>query len=506
MYQLTYAITCLEPVLLAARHGDANMLGTLDFIPGSSILGLLANRFLHRHQLTSEAASRHALFQRCFLSGEVIYSNACITWQDKDGTLYSGRPVPRAIHQEKNGRKIFDLLCRREPPDDQTKALSGWCHIENNQICFKDVATTINFHHSRNPKTGTPLSGAIFNYEAIAAHQTFQGEIRGPAELLTTIANLSEGLRGCYLGRSKNSEYGRIQFEWLSETPAACMPMEVTEGPLTLTLLSDAIIYNEYGYATTDPSELAKLLGLSHFDKVLMQAGSVETFVGIWGLKKPSDVCFKAGSCFLIQDADKAARKRLADQQLTGIGLRIHEGFGRFVLNWQKESELIEMETTAPAVDRPAGPVPALTRTVIERSLYNLFERRTRVIALKELNRFREASLPSPSLISRLKTMADQLDRPSFINQIERLRRSARDQLEHCHDGAENLFEFLTKRRLLIADVLATPRLDTQEVRQMIELIQFKPDRDANLEALLWKSYSNAFFSGMRRLKIASAG
>lgn len=507
MHQLTCTITCLEPVLLATRHGDANMLSTLDHIPGTSLLGLLADRFLTCHQLTSGAVTTHDLFRRCFVSGEVLFGNARITWRDRNNTLYVGRPVPRAIRQAKSGEQLFDLLCLDEAPAEQTKARSGWCHLDEEEIRFQEVATTINFHHSRNPDTGTPRSGDIFNYEAMTAHQTFQGEIRGPRDLLTILADLIPDNWTGYLGRSKNSQYGRIRLTWQSSTPVPCQTPELTGNfpKLTLTLLSDTIVYNESGFATTDAQELARQLGLSGFDRVIMQAGSVETFVSVWGLKKPSEVCFKAGSCFLIRQPGAEICQHLARQQLTGVGVRTHEGFGQFVLNWQTEPELTAIEDAAPALLRPQGPLPAITRNILEQALKHLLQRQVMLLALQELDRFYAQTLPSPSLISRLTLLAARHHRPAFIHQVERLRRSARYQLEHCHNGDQNLFAFLTSSRDLLPTVRKQSGFPFQEAAGLSDLLGTSFDNDAQWAQMLWSHYTHTFFTAMRRLKRIAA-
>jgi CRISPR-associated protein Csx10 len=84
-------------------------------------------------------------------------------------------------------------------------------------------------------------------------------------------------------------------------------------------------------------------------------------------------VCFKAGSCFLLENLEDADIEKLKELQKTGIGMRTHEGFGRFVVGWQDESEFDvvkvedEIEITKP--NQIPDEVKELIKTLLKKNL-----------------------------------------------------------------------------------------------------------------------------------------
>jgi hypothetical protein len=65
MHAITYTITTLAPDVIAARYGDMNLINTEQYLPGTSVLGLLAHRVLTCKRLSSALALTEEHFYRC---------------------------------------------------------------------------------------------------------------------------------------------------------------------------------------------------------------------------------------------------------------------------------------------------------------------------------------------------------------------------------------------------------------------------------------------------------
>ncbi len=444
MQQLRYQIKNLAPIILSARSGDTNMVGTLQYIPGTSVLGMIAARFLNQKNITSEAASSSNEFHHFFLAGDICFGNAFAVFKDEKGKEYVHFPTPHSIQKEKRGEQIYDLLLMNEEPEEQTKAIRCFCHLDDENIAFTEVETGLNFHHARDRETGISKDAIIFNYESIAEGQTFQGVIKGSAEALQNLAAVCGSTWTGYIGRSKNAQYGKISFEFIDKNPQPVSDKVTSDTEISLTLLSDTILYNENGFSTTDPCVLEKYLGVK-ISKFFIRQEDAETFVSVWRMKKPSETCFQAGSCFLLEVSDEADLTRLAELQKTGVGERTHEGFGQCILGWQTEDELTETILKKPEIQKPTAQMPQTAKNILKTLIQNAVRKQVALDAMSDMGQFKK-KLPSPSLIGRLNAMSAQLDREKFVESLGKLRRSAADKLKDCRNNEKNLMDFLTDK------------------------------------------------------------
>jgi CRISPR-associated protein Csx10 len=513
MHQLKYRIKNLAPLVISARYGDNNMVSTEKYIPGTSVLGLLAARFFKKEKVASETACQNDSFRRFFLDGQLKFGNAFILSKDKDGDEYPHYPTPFSIQKEKRGEGIYDLLLLEEDeePDKATKSVGKFCDLEDEDIRFKDVNTDLNFHHARDSKTGAPEDGVIFNYESVASGQEFEGAISGSTDDLNLLLKIygTKSWMG-YIGRSKNAQYGKIRFEIKDDTPHTVSYTGCNSTKIALTLLSDTIIYNANGFSCTDKDVMAQYLGVT-VKKAFFRKGDTENFVGVWRLKKPSENCFLAGSSFLLEITD-ADRQTLEAFQKTGIGERTHEGFGQCIFNWQKEEELQEQPWEAPTLPKPATPIPTATRTILEMLVKKAIHKQIKLDAMEDLSTFeteakkhKSVPLPSNSLIGRLGSMIASMNCQRFTETLmndkkgKKLRKTAIKQLDRCRNKNVTLLNFLIKKTVPIKEVLKQTTLS--DVRQLCEEIGLSIEKDKVFEEGLYRVYFSTFFSMMRKAK-----
>jgi CRISPR-associated protein Csx10 len=458
MYAIKYRITTLAPVQIATLSGDRNLIGSRQYIPGTAVLGLLANHYLKYHPF--ENAHGDPDFCNWFLAGTVKISNACICETDENGDEYIHFPAPLSLMEEKysdSGSEestLYDLL--HTEPD---KVQPDWRSFSGRHCNFQDeltscsVDTVIRFHHARDREKGISQQGQIFNYEAIAPGQVFEGQITGNRDDLSAMAELIRKIQDAALGRSRNVEYGRVKIT-LSQSEPEPLPATIPARPRTLTLLSDLILYNEYGYAAADitslAAELTRLLGCRvQVIRSFIRSTVTEQFLAVWRLKRPSETCFTAGSAFLLQMDDPLPHDlpaRVAAIQAQGLGMRTHEGFGCCAFNLQLEEEAtcrnLSILARQKKAAEPEGSMPDHAKEVVKQLCTDFFLENVRLSAHQELAGF--TRLPSASLISKLLYMAEQsADRDEFVGKLNRMRKLGLDQLKKCVSGKYNLLEFL---------------------------------------------------------------
>jgi CRISPR-associated protein Csx10 len=534
LHCLEYSITTLSPVLITIDVGEVNTVNTRDFINGGTICGALANQFIKKKML-KEDAHLDDTFCRFFLSGELKFLNAYIS--DK----YYGNihfPTPLSLRKEKNDRPIrgrsgntADLLWL-EPgdlEDTETRNIDAYVTIDDSHLRICPVKKSLNFHHTRDRETGTTKKGAIFNYESIDPQQEFKGYILGNDEILKEFLKFvkEEKLEQefFFLGRSRSAQYGKTKIKINSSEPEPFFSevskftpelIDWEEGEISMTLLSDLILYNENGFSTTDINSLKEYLNLDIVkEKSFIKTGTIETYVSIWHLRKPSETCFKAGSTFLLEipeNKQKSIKERLLKLQEEGIGQRRHEGFGRVVFGWQKnedywpidvEKEAIEKYKDSHIFSKPQYPIPPHAAGKIKVIITDFIHRKIALEAARKADEFIEHP-PSKSLLNRLENMTNSLNYNDFIKKIHQLAKTAREKLNQSRTTSETLEDFLVKEyKKIDIHKLLTSEVSTK-LKELAVLIDFDLERID--EEKIYRLYFSTFFNIMRKQQKGDRG
>jgi CRISPR-associated protein Csx10 len=458
MHSLKYRIKTLSPVVISTISGDMNMVKTENYIPGTTVLGLLAKRLIDQRKL-GQTAHKNDDFYNWFLAGNLKIGNAYFLSKDEYGE-HDHYPTPLSIEKEKYETGVYDFLFHDQQETERTEHVGDFCYLQDEALYKNSVETRINFHHARNREKGISEEGLIFNYESIAPDQVFAGAIYGEKDALQSLLNLCGASWSGFIGRSKNAEYGAIAFEFAEEQPVPLQSQFVwpkdDEGKpvepisISMTLLSDLILYNENGFPTTGVDELEKVLwqylGEMQIEKAFVKKNEIENFISVWRLKRPSETCFAAGSAFLLKVASAESTDKLAAIQANGLGERTQEGFGRCVFGWQRRGEPRILDETV-EIEKPAGSPPEAVKKIVEKILKKEIRARLALAAINKMESFEH--LPSNALIARLHAMAKSAaNRADFVVALNNLRDIAMKQLRQCVSRDYNLLEYLAAFRL----------------------------------------------------------
>lgn len=513
LYQVKYNIKTLSPILLTQLAGDTNMVSTLDYIPGSAILGIFAKKYI---QMKDHGLDAHVdtFFHDCFLNSGIVFTNAYITKND-GGNITAFHPTPLSIQSLKvNDDVIIDLI--KNNSNEQTQHIGNYCEIKGNGIYKINVSKSINFHHARDDRLkGFSDEGTIFNYESINPWQEFSGRVIGNKENLNYILSLFERCLNINIGRSKNIQYGKAELRWISEKPESFISeidtfeSEKLNDRFILTLLSAAILYNENGFSSASLSNfkinLVECLGIPLDDlkiiNVFKKNETVENFVSKWLLKRPSEVSIKAGSCFdiKIDNFNGNIKNSLIELQKTGIGERLGEGFGRFALNLQESAVYTLHETNEIHYEKPEGEIPEITKDIIKDIALKSYQTSADVQALNDCKGFckDENRIPSNSLLGKLQLMLkDSSSEVDFVEKINNLPLTTRQNLRQCRNKSVNLFDFIKSGDDPIFKIL-----NQCAVLECCTLIEFEPKSDADLCYNIYNHYWKTFLASMRKEK-----
>lgn len=333
-----YKITTIDPVIMTQSSATEGGLQTLDYITGSAILGTLAS------QLYAQLSEQDAW--AIFHSGEVQFS-PCYPVVNNELSL----PVPASWHFAKGDEwqkegvlqpeVISNHAGQRFSRDEQTQYKQCRSGFINSQGALAEVKQTLVTKTALDDKQ-TAAKGQLFNYSAINAGQLFIGFVDANTEQLETIKKHLSGQHS--IGRSRSSEFGRVNIELIELTQPSARPAFTSE--LSVYCISDIECVDQYGLPTFTPTlaELvgdAKLTGTLDAGRSFIRTSTLSRFNQKRGGFDGEQALISKGSVLVFKDVSNTAD---AIEQLSemGAGINKQQGQGWVLVNpmWQQAPTL----------------------------------------------------------------------------------------------------------------------------------------------------------------------
>lgn len=330
MKQVWLKITLLDDSVFSQSSVTEGQHSSLDYIPGSVLLGAAAAR----NYADMDTDTSYRLFH----SGMLRFGNA-LPLQHGHPSL----PVPLAWHHGKtqsyqnadkrlDSNAIYNLAAGASlPPGLQPKQMrSGFVTLDGRKV---EVAKTYRMKTAIAAESGRAAESQLFGYEAVSAGQTFLAPISADEtisdEHFNRIVDSLEGER--LLGRSRSAEYGKARVERLNEGPTLPRQQGTTQNTLTLWLLSDLCLQDENGIPTLEPTP--ELLGLGEgkirWDRTFLRTRRYAPWNGYRKARDMERNVISQGSVITLEFSggrpDESALQALA----SGVGLYREAGLGQ---------------------------------------------------------------------------------------------------------------------------------------------------------------------------------
>jgi len=367
-----------NPLVITNRAGTHQ--SSAGFIPGATILGALASRYIANHT-AGFVPHTDEIFRHLFLDGQVTFSD--LTAMDSEGS-YRSMPAPASVQREKDTEKYYDLAdeyVHLIVTDDKVRLKGGiGDDVTVSAVRSEAGAPTLTkvpvsedvFYHHRRPDDASighadeEKDGVFYQYEAVQAGQLFSGCISGPEHLVKILYDLLVADSELRVGKSRTVQYGILKLESLtagtaharwkprvSETIDAGSLLLVPENDtaplwrrgesLYVTALSDVILRNGTGLLQPSPQCLVDTIArsLAGDDGGLPALGVPASFVhavlvggfsGIWRLPRQQCLALERGSVVVLsnESGTDLDLHRLAGRN---YGERTAEGFGRLLFS-----------------------------------------------------------------------------------------------------------------------------------------------------------------------------
>lgn len=367
-------LTALSPLLLPAGRGG-NDVTSRATIPGSTLLALLGG--------LAPVATQQGIADGSLLVGEGL-------------PVLNGEPsmpVPFAWFRYKasvNGSDSSEVISRlvTEPADGrQALQLRNGFVIASANAGEAFIGTPEmdrRVHVGIDDLSQAALDGALYSYSAVAAGSNYSASLMVTPSRAEALANeagaadlvalLTDEHR---IGSSRRNEYGRVDAQAEKKpTSAQASGSDDEVSEFTIWLTADVLPVDNRlrSCPTTAGLAAAVSAGLGRevtISKAFLRRVRRDSWHGRWGLPRPSLVGVSAGSVAICRVADGGTVTRTAVELLgrLGIGERVAEGFGRFVVN----HSLLHSTTSVLAVPPQrstatvAGPLSEAGQVVVER-------------------------------------------------------------------------------------------------------------------------------------------
>ncbi len=317
--EIFFKCTLVSDVVLNSKLATEGNMTTLNYIPGSNFLGIVAK------ELYENIRREEAL--QIFHSKEVSFGDAYLS---KDNEIYY--PVPFDFMMVKGEDTLGDdsvylqhLLEEGKIPKDGDGFKLQLKQKRNGLISAsgktsKEPEKNFSLKSAQDASTRRSKEGAMFGFESLKAGQEFIFSVKSEnQELLNKIEIALKGRKR--IGKSKSAEFGQVDIEPLSSLPKKIPTFESNNFSLVYAQ-SDLCFFDEnFGQPTFQPT--AKQMGLN--GDIDWSRSQIRTYnYSPWnGHRNTTDAqrnCISAGSVFYLNKSNVGGEFNVGEFQAEGLG------------------------------------------------------------------------------------------------------------------------------------------------------------------------------------------
>ncbi|MFC2528684.1 MAG: hypothetical protein ACFNVQ_06370 [Campylobacter sp.] len=319
MREFRFEITFKSPIILQASSNTQGKMSSLDFIPGSAFLGMVASRY-------SDFSDPFKIFH----SGAVKFCDAALI---KDGKEFFKIPLSY-FHEKLDGSKIYNhhLLSREESEKfTQLKQMrSGYINDEKKKLSM-DLDFSQKSAYDKIKRRS--MDSQMYGYEAFRAGMKWRFSVKFDANVSEDdISRIKETLeRSTRLGKSKSAEYGAVEIKFIGENTDEIQSFTPPEGYTFVYAKSRLALIDENGNPSYDVKYILPNSNENNVDyaKTQIRISNFTPYNGARSTKDYERACINKSSVIAL--------KNLSAEQIAalknGVGAYLSEGFGEVLIN-----------------------------------------------------------------------------------------------------------------------------------------------------------------------------
>lgn len=323
MFKDYYKLKTIDNVVLPAKIQTELALDSLDFIPGSTIYGLMAG------SLYDEGNPIQTL--DLFHNGSVRFLDGRLYHQ----SLGEAMAIPRNLFYEKDDPEKSSCFPQSEIYREGIRSGKIYEQYKKGNFFYKDkeffratVKTAIDFKTAIDYDSKTALDEQLFLYKSIARGQEFLIKVTAENESYLNLIKEKLSDRTARIGRSKTAEYSRVHFTWLRRKEMSSIEKN---GDLKVFLASRTTFVDEYGNFSLNPGieDFGFSSGEIDWSSSFIRTSSYAPFNSKRNTREWERPHFAPGSIITLRNA----KKQFKDIEFFGLGVLKNEGFGEALIN-----------------------------------------------------------------------------------------------------------------------------------------------------------------------------
>ncbi len=325
MKPLKFKCTLLTDVILNQKAATEGPNQTLDFIPGSNFLGIVAG------ELYPKLKPEDSLM--IFHSGKIRFGDAHPSY----GEMRSLK-IPASMFHPKLKKANKECYIHHLIPSEQLESKdfkkkqikqcrSGFFLFDNNQANEVKAETHFAIKSAYDKVLRRSKDEHMFGYESLQKGLELYFEVEVDDEALAETVKKALVGKDKRIGRSRSAQYGLVsieEFDFTEQKSKAVINDEVTvyaDGRL--------IFLDEFGLPTFCPT--AKQLGFSEKDKILWKKSQIRTFqYAPWNFTRQ---CYDVDRCGIEKGSVFVVKTTQTDFASKYVGSYNNEGFGKVIYN-----------------------------------------------------------------------------------------------------------------------------------------------------------------------------
>lgn len=358
MIEKYFKCTFLSNVVINSKLATEGNVKTLNYIPGSNFLGIVAKQIYPNENISKE--EKYHIFH----SGEISFGDAIIS---KNNELYY--PVPFTFMMEKEKTKIGEdslylqhLLDKEIIPVDKDnfkiqlkQQRIGYLSASGKVISNVEKGFTLK--SAQDSQTRRSKEGAMFGFEYLKKGQEFIFSVRFKDEKY--VNQITQALTGKKkIGKSKSAEFGQVKID-----PIA-IPQKIdsfNSSEMLVYAQSNLCFYSDITGQPTHQPTAAQLGfdGTIDWSKSQIRTYSYSPWNGERNTSDSHRNCILAGSVFVINGKPLGNNKNVGAFQAEGLGrllinpvfLKGDEKTGKCLFSFEKIYEKKTEETNQMTVN-----------------------------------------------------------------------------------------------------------------------------------------------------------
>jgi hypothetical protein len=321
MKEIYFSCTLLTDVVLNSKLATEGNMTTMDYIPGSNFLGIVAA------QLYKQIDSNKAY--KIFHSGDVSFGDALITrdvtesfkvpfnlfmvkGEESLGTdhLYVHQEINEKNHPEKNGYRV------------QLKQVRNGYFSTTGKVLDK-IKKTFALKSAQDANFRKSKESAMFGFESLKKDQVFIFSVKFSDERF--VDDVTKALIGNKrLGKSRTAEFGQVEIRQIN-TPIPHLEHKELDSDTLVYAQSNLCFVDEYVQPKLQPNvaDLGLLSGTINWEKSQVRTYSYAPWNGQRKTIDPERHCIAMGSVFYVQNIEKPTvvkKNTVGEFQSEGLG------------------------------------------------------------------------------------------------------------------------------------------------------------------------------------------